>query len=111
MRLADLKADLAQVDDARERMGVGALQPELPLYQVARRVAELFTECPRCEGTGYPVLRNRESITTTSDGNTEILCPRCGGTGVVPSDKGFTMGGPYPLLHQWLARFLFGEEA
>lgn len=104
MRLADLKADLAAHDGwSGEVAQKWAAVTGLPLaagenaaIRVARRVAELFTECPNCQ--------------LVCPGDTPMRdCPTCWGTGAVVA-KYEWWGDNQTINARSLARFLFGEE-
>jgi len=115
MRLADLKADLAEGE--REWFprldGKPGLEPSgaiSPAWVVARRVADLYDQCPECEGSGHPILYNGDTIIIEGGGIGPVWCPRCGGTGVVPGERWLRLWGQVvPLGPTDLARYLFGE--
>jgi len=94
MRLQDLKADLAKHAPAG--------RPDDALCAamvVARRVADLYQNCPECHGSGRVPCGPAPAVSP---------CERCGGTGLVPSDKWWTA-----QVGTWwlpLARYLFGGD-
>jgi hypothetical protein len=91
--LQGLKDDLSWDEDDRD----GAV------FRVARRVAELYKECPVCSGSGCQL-----GVILPTCPPKFPMCFTCMGSGVVASEiaEQLTVSSVWPML----ARFLFGAN-
>jgi len=99
MRLADLQDDLAAWDS-----GTRPHLEDMPtVSRVARRVADLFDECPDCGGTGCVWDEMAGKVGMWAG------CRRCGGTGAVARAEDWP-DYPHTPIGMGLFRYLFGGE-
>ena len=108
MILQDLKDDLAnQPHKGRRRF-------DEPALVVARRLADLYEECPVCDGKGsywdspFPDGPYAEDARIAYQCGEERGCSHCDKTGVVSSSRETLELDPYTL--RILARHFFGED-